>query len=243
MTADPNADPDAPLNPGAFFVAPRPPGAMSRLRTYFLTGIVVAGPVAVTAYIVWWFVDTVDNWVKPLVPQRFWPDTYVPMHVPGIGLVIAVVGLTLLGALTANLVGRTFLNLGEMFLDRMPIVRGLYKSLKQIFQTVFSQSSTSFRKVGLIQIYGKGIWTIVFISTEPRGSVLAALPSEDAYVSVFLPCTPNPTSGFFLYVPVADIVPLTITPDEAFKTILSAGVVQPDQKPAVPGGMLLKPAA
>ena len=242
MTADPSADPDVPINPGAFFKPARPPGAMARLRTYFLTGIIVTGPVALTAYIVWWFVDTVDNWIKPLVPASFWPDTYSPIHVPGIGLVIAVIGLTLLGALTANLVGRTFLNLGELILARLPIVRGLYKSLKQIFQTVFSQSSTSFRKVGLIQIYGKGIWTIVFISTEPRGTVLAALPGDEAYVSVFLPCTPNPTSGFFLYVPVASIIPLAMTPDEAFRTILSAGVVQPDHAPA-PQGVVLQPAA
>ncbi|MBV8565767.1 MAG: DUF502 domain-containing protein [Methylobacteriaceae bacterium] len=236
MTADPNSDPPSGLQPGVFFsTAPvKPVGPGARLRNYFLTGIIVFGPLAVTAYIVWWFVDTVDNWVKPLIPTRFWPDTYFPMHVPGFGLIIGVFGLTVLGFLTANLVGRTFLNLGELILDRMPIVRGLYKSLKQIFETVFSKSGTSFRKVGLVQFYGKGIWTVVFISAEPRGPMLAALPEGIAYTAVFLPCTPNPTSGFFLYVPTDDIIPLPITPDDAFKIILSAGVVQPNGKSVPP---------
>jgi uncharacterized membrane protein len=230
MTADPNSDAASPSSSIFAAAHPKPVGPGARLRNYFLTGIIVFAPLAVTAYLVWWFVDTVDSWVRPLIPASFWPDTYFPFHVPGFGLVIAIVGLTMLGFLTANLVGRSLLNLTEWTLDRMPIVRGLYKSLKQIVETVFSKSGSSFRKVGLIQIYGKGIWTVVFISSEPRGPMLAALPAERNYTSVFLPCTPNPTSGFFLYVPTDEIVPLPITPDEAFKVILSAGVVQPEEK-------------
>ncbi|MFI5015938.1 MAG: DUF502 domain-containing protein, partial [Hyphomicrobiales bacterium] len=125
------------------------PGA--RLRNYFLTGIIVAGPLAVTAYIVSWIVTTVDGWVKPLVPSAYLPDTYLPFRVPGYGLVVAIVGLTLLGFLTANLVGRSLLRLGEVVLGRMPLVRGVYKTFKQIFETIFSQSGTSFRKVGLVE--------------------------------------------------------------------------------------------
>lgn len=239
MTVDPKVDSTATGGRGSFFVAgplkaAKPVTAGARLRTYFLTGVIIAGPLAATAYLTWWFVSTVDNWVKPLVPTRFWPDTYLPVHIPGFGLIIAIFSLTILGFLTANLVGRSFLNLGEWMLDRMPIVRGLYKSLKQIFETVFSQNSTSFRKVGLIQIYGQGIWTVVFISAEPKGPMLAALPPRDGYTAVFLPCTPNPTSGFFLYVPTTEVIELPITTDEAFKIILSAGVVQPEEKSVVP---------
>ena len=113
----------------------------ARLRNYFLTGIIVAGPVAVTAYIVWWIITTVDGWVEPLVPQAYLPDNYLPFRVPGYGLVVAIIGLTLLGFLTANLVGRSFLRLGEVVLGRMPLVRGVYRTFKQIFETIFSQSS------------------------------------------------------------------------------------------------------
>jgi uncharacterized membrane protein len=240
MTVEKNIDPAPPGEPLLFAAPAKPLGPGARLRNYFLTGIIVFAPLAVTVYIVWWFVDTVDNWVKPLVPSRYWPDTYFPMHVPGFGLIIAVVGLTMLGFLTANLVGRSFLNLTEWTLDRMPIVRGLYKSLKQIVETVFSKNGSSFRKVGLIQFYGKGIWTVVFISAEPRGPMLAALPPREGYTAVFLPCTPNPTSGFFLYVPSDEVIPLPISTDEAFKVILSCGVVQPDWR-SVPNGHPVEP--
>src|SRR5580692_6755655 len=159
----------------------------ARLRTWFFTGLVIFGPVAVTVYIAWWFIDTVDNWVKPLVPARFWPDSYLPFHVPGFGVVIAIVGLTLLGFLAANIAGRTLVRIGEALLDRTPVVRGIYKSVKQIFETVFSQSGTQFRKVGLVEFPAKGMWSLVFISTPPGNLLASALPGE-AHLSVFLPC-------------------------------------------------------
>ena len=109
------------------------PGLGARLRAYFFTGVVIVGPLAVTAYITWWFIDTVDGWIKPLIPARFWPDSYLPFHLPGLGVIIALIGLTLLGFLAANLAGRSLLRLGERILDRMPVVRGLYKNLKQMF--------------------------------------------------------------------------------------------------------------
>src|SRR5271154_3140460 len=133
---------------------PRSLGA--RLRTWFFTGLVIFGPVAVTVYIAWWLIDTVDNWVKPLVPARFWPDSYLPFHVPGFGVIIAIVGLTLLGFLAANFVGRSLVKFGEAMLDRTPLVRGVYKGFKQVFETIFSQSGSQFRKVGLIEFPVKG---------------------------------------------------------------------------------------
>src|SRR5215204_4225704 len=114
------------------------PSARARLRTYFLTGLIVAGPLTITLYITWWFITLVDGWVKPLVPAAYLPDAYLPFSIPGFGLVIALTGLTLLGFLTANLAGRTLLNLGEVVLNRMPIVRGIYKGTKQVFETIFS---------------------------------------------------------------------------------------------------------
>jgi uncharacterized membrane protein len=198
----------------------------ARLRNYFLTGIIVAGPVAVTAYIVWWIITTVDGWVEPLVPQAYLPDNYLPFRVPGYGLVVAIIGLTLLGFLTANLVGRSFLRLGEVVLGRMPLVRGVYRTFKQIFETIFSQSGTSFRKVGLVQFPAKGMWSIVFISSEPSGEVAARLPGEEN-ISVFLPCTPNPTTGFYFYLPRSEVIELPIPVEDGAKLIMSAGLIQP----------------
>ncbi len=197
------------------------------IRTWFLTGLIVAGPLALTAYIVWWFISVVDGWVKPLVPAGMWPDQYLPMNVPGVGVIMAFLGLTMLGFLTANLAGRTLLRLGERILDRMPVVRSIYKSLKQIFETVFSQTGTGFRRVGLVQFPQPGMWSIVFISAPPSAGVSDNLPPVE-HMSVFLPCTPNPTTGFFFYVPAAEVVEVPLTPDEAAKLVMSAGLIQPE---------------
>eukprot|EP01037_Dinobryon_pediforme_P028533 gene28532-biopygen16954 len=135
---------DSSPNPeqGSLFVAPVAPKTAfsSGIRTWFFTGLVVAGPLAVTGWLVFWFIDTVDQWVKPLIPPTLWPDYYLPVRLPGTGVVLAFLGLTVLGFLAANLAGRTLIGLGETILDRMPVVRGLYKSVKQIFETVFSQT-------------------------------------------------------------------------------------------------------
>jgi uncharacterized membrane protein len=204
----------------------------ARLRSWFFTGLVVFGPVAVTAYIAWWFVDTVDNWVKPLAPASLWPDSYLPFHVPGFGVVIVVIGLTLLGFLAANIAGRTLVNVGEAMVDRTPVVRGVYKSVKQIFETLFSQGGTHFRKVGLVEFPSKGSWTIVFISSAPAQAVADVLPTG-GMTSVFLPCTPNPTTGFYFFVPTADVIELAMTPDDAAKLIMSAGMIQPEGQTAL----------
>lgn len=198
-----------------------------RIRTWFLTGVIIAGPLALTAWIVWWFISVVDGWVKPVVPVGLWPDHYLPMHLPGVGVLLAFIGLTLLGFLTANLAGRSLLKLGERILDRMPVVRSIYKSLKQIFETVFSQSGTGFRRVGLVQFPQPGMWSIVFISAPPSDVVACNLPPIE-HLSVFLPCTPNPTTGFYFYLPASEVIEVPLTPDEAAKLIMSAGLIQPE---------------
>jgi uncharacterized membrane protein len=203
--------------------------ARVRLRNYFLTGLIVAGPLAITIYITWWFITLVDGWVKPLVPQRYLPETYLPFPIPGFGLVIAFTGLTLLGFLTANLVGRTLLDLGEVVLSRMPVVRGIYRGTKQIFETIFSTTGTSFRTVGLVEFPVKGTWSVVFISTPPGPDMHEQLPEAGEYMGVFLPCTPNPTTGFFFYLPRKDVIELNMSVDDAAKLVMSAGVIQPDE--------------
>src|SRR5205814_10427518 len=137
--------------------AKSPPGIVSRIRTYFLTGLVVAGPVAVTLWLVWWFVTWVDGLVRPLIPGAYRPETYLPVKIPGLGLIIAFVALTLLGFFTANLVGRKLVELGENLLGRMPVIRPVYRGLKQVFETLFSKSASTFRTVGLVGFPAPGM--------------------------------------------------------------------------------------
>ncbi len=211
---------------------PRPPrrrsAARTRIRNYFLTGLVVAAPISITLFLTWSFVSWVDGWVKPLIPDVYNPDNYLPFSLPGVGLVFAIFILTMLGFLTANLVGRTVVSIGERMLDRMPLVRNLYRGLKQIFQTALSESSHSFKKAGLMEYPRKGLWSIVFISTEAKGEVRAKM--QDAgkdVVSVFLPTTPNPTSGYLLFVPKDDLIILDMSVEDAAKLVISAGLVTP----------------
>ncbi|HWK95721.1 MAG TPA: DUF502 domain-containing protein [Pseudolabrys sp.] len=197
-----------------------------RLRNYFLTGLVVAGPLFITIYLTWSFITWVDDWVRPFIPPTYRPETYLPWPIPGTGLVIAIVALTLLGFLAANLVGRTLVELGEGILNRMPVVRPVYKTMKQIFETLFSKSGSSFRKVALVEFPAPGMWSLVFISQPPAEQIAQRLPESDN-VSVFLPCTPNPTTGFFFFVPRHKLIELDVGVESAMTLIMSAGMVQP----------------
>jgi uncharacterized membrane protein len=202
------------------------PGIMSRIRTYFLTGLVVAGPGVVTLWLIWWFVTWVDNLVRPLFPVAYRPETYLPVNIPGLGLIFAFLALTLLGFLTANFVGGQLVGFGEGLLNRMPIVRPIYRTTKQIFQTLFSGSGSSFRKVGLVEFPSPGMWSLVFLTQPPSAEITGRLPATE-HVSAFLPCTPNPTTGFFFYVPRRDVVDLDITVEQAMQLLMSAGIIQP----------------
>jgi uncharacterized membrane protein len=208
-----------------------PRGLMARFRNYFLTGLVVAGPIAITFYLTWWFVNWVDNLVRPFVPTAYRPETYLPFGLPGSGLIVAVVALTLLGFLTANLIGRTLVDLGERLLGRIPAVRAIYRGLKQVFETLFSGTGSSFRRVGLVEFPSPGMWSIVLISQAPSVEIANKLPGQDEHISVFLPCAPNPTTGFFFYVRKSEIVEIDMSAEDAATLIMSAGVVQPGSDP------------
>lgn len=201
----------------------------SRIRSYFLTGLVIAAPISITIYVTWWFIRFVDAWFKPLLPAKYDPDTYLPIAIPGVGLVLALLFLTILGALAANLFGRTVVRYGERLLDQMPVVRNVYHALKQIFETVLSQSNQSFRQVGLIEYPRKGLWAVVFISTDTTGEIGNKAANGTEKMSVFLPTTPNPTSGFLLFVPRRDITILDMSVEDAAKLVISAGLVTPSK--------------
>lgn len=201
------------------------PGLLARARTYFLTGLVVAAPISITIYLTLWFIEVVDYWFTPLIPEIYRPDKYLPFSIPGLGVLVAIVLLTALGALTANFFGRRILIFSERLVDRMPVVRNIYTTLKQIFETVLSRSSSSFREVGLIEYPRKGLYAIVFVTTTTQGEIRQKVGTD--LVSVFLPTTPNPTSGFLLFVPKQDIQILDMTVEQAAKLIISAGLVEP----------------
>lgn len=210
--------------------------AMTRLRNYFLTGFIVCAPLAITAYIAWSFIGWVDSWVKPYIPIDYNPDTYLAIRVPGFGLIVALVLITLIGFLTANIIGRTVISLGEQILDRMPLVRGIYKALKQIFETALSNKNDMFRTVGLVEYPRKGVWSLVFVAGEKRTEINEKLDEgDDPLIAVFMPCTPNPTTGFLMYVRKSEIVVLDMTIEDGAKLIVSAGLVTPEVKAAMNG--------
>ncbi|WP_246476126.1 DUF502 domain-containing protein [Roseibium litorale] len=200
----------------------------TRLRNYFLTGLVIAGPIGITLWLTWTFIHWVDSWVKPVLPTAYSPETYLPFSVPGLGLIVAVMVLTLLGFLAANFLGRSLLSFGESLVNRMPLVRNLYSGLKQIFETVLDERGNSFKKAALIEYPRKGLWAVVFISTETRGEIARKLEGTAETVAVFLPTTPNPTSGFLLFVPKDEIIELNMSVEDAAKLIISAGLVNPE---------------
>jgi uncharacterized membrane protein len=214
--------------------APEEPRFGARLRNYFLTGLVVVGPVGITLYIAWNFIALVDAWVKPYVPALYNPDSYLPFAVPGVGLVFSVILLTIIGALAANLLGRSLISAGEMMLGRTPIVRNVYRGLKQIFESVVTASTPgqSFQKVALMEFPSKGIWSIVFVTGEAARDISRELPGQDL-ISVFMPTGMLPPSGFVCFVPRKEVLPIRMSVEDAAKIIISAGMVNPETQAAL----------
>jgi len=196
-----------------------------RVRANFLTGLVVVAPVALTIYLTWAFVTFVDDQIVPLVPAIYNPATYIDTEIPGFGVVVFLLFTTVVGYFAKKVFGRQLIRLGEDMVDRLPLVRSVYTAMKQIFETVLTQSKSSFKQACLIEYPRKGIWAVAFIATDTRGEVVQRTGRD--MVSVFLPTTPNPTSGFLLFLPREDVVPLDMTLEEAAKLIISAGLVTP----------------
>lgn len=204
----------------------------TRLRNYFLTGLIICAPLAITIWLVHSFILWADGWVKPYLPSLYNPDNYLPFAVPGFGLLTAIFVITMVGFLTANLVGRSIVAFGESLLSRTPLVRGIYKALKQIFQTVLQDQSTSFKRAGLIEYPSPGLWSMVFIATDAQGEIASKFNDMGLdMVTVFLPPTPVPTAGFLLFVPRDKITILDMSAEEAAKLLISGGLIAPDYKP------------
>lgn len=205
-------------------------GIREHLRGYFIAGIVVTGPTLLTLYIIWLIVAFIDRSVGALLPNEYNPQTY--LHVPGIGLVIVVLCLTLIGALTAGVLGRVYVRLTDRILARMPVVRGIYAAVKQIFETVLAKQSNSFREVVLVQWPREGMWTIAFVTAAVEGE-LKHRTGEDT-IAVYVPTTPNPTSGYLMFVPRKDAVTLDMSVEDAIKYVISTGIVTSPEAIAAP---------
>lgn len=201
-----------------------------RLRAYMFAGILVTAPIFITFYLAWLFVTFVDSKINPLIPAQYNPENYLPFAVPGLGLLILIIALMLVGALTAGFFGRLWMRLSERILSQMPVIRNVYSAVKQILETVLAQQSNAFREAVLIEYPRRGMWAIGFLTGSTKGEVQNL--TEEECINVFLPTTPNPTSGFLLFVPKKDIVPLTMSVEDAIKMVISGGIVTPpDRRP------------
>ena len=210
-------------------------GVLGKIRAYFFAGILVLTPVAVTIALALWFVEFVDSHIVPLIPHHWNPNTYIQdylgitLSVPGVGVVVLAIVITLVGALTAGFLGRFIVRTGERIVNRMPVVRSIYSASKQILETVFRDQSEAFREAVLVEYPRRDAWTIGFITGQTTGEVQERTPDE--VVNVYVPTTPNPTSGFLLYIPVKDVKPLDMSVEDAVKMVISVGMVTPPYNP------------
>lgn len=197
----------------------------AKLRAYLFTGILVTAPVAITFYLAYKFILWVDVFVNKMLPQQYQLNTYLPMTVPGLGLIVLILFLMLIGMFAAGFMGRFFIRLGEWFVARMPLVSSVYSLLKQIFETVFSSKTQAFKKVVMLEYPRKGLWILGLVSADIKGEIETKFSEE--MVNVFIPTTPNPTSGFLIFVPKKDVTELEMSVEEAIKFIVSGGLVEP----------------
>ena len=221
---------------------------LARLRTSFLTGIVVIAPVALTLWLIWSVIGWFDGVVLPFVPDAYRPEQILntifgydlKLNIRGVGVVVFLVFATLVGWLAKGLIGRSFIKYAENLVNRMPVVRSFYSGIKQIAETVFAQQERSFEKACLIEYPRKEIWAIGFVSTTAKGEIAERNSSKGPMVSVFVPTTPNPTSGFLLFFPKADIIELDMSIEDAAKLVISAGLVYPPSKKTSPKSTIEK---
>lgn len=212
--------------------------ALELLRNWFFTGVVVGAPIGITIWLVWSFISFVDNRIKPLIPASWNPETYLPVSLPGLGIVVAVVGLTVLGALAANLIGKSLLRFGERVVARVPLVRSIYSAVKQVFETFASNEASSFKEAVLVEYPGPGLWALGFItSRNPGAEITAHVP---AGIAVLVPTSPNPAMGHLIYVHPDKVTKLDMSVEQAAKLIISFGILNTEQLAAADG---VKPVA
>ncbi|MEL6752873.1 MAG: DUF502 domain-containing protein [Pseudomonadota bacterium] len=199
------------------------------LRGRFFAGIVIAAPIAISIGIVSWLIGEIDKRVKPLLPPILDPETYTNIAIPGVGVLVAIILLTLLGAVATNLIGRAALRLSDRILSRIPVVSNIYNAFKQLFELLASSDQNNFQEVVLVEYPKKGTWCIGFLTAKAKGELRTNL--SDEHIGVFVPTTPNPTSGFLMYLHQSEVIRLEMSVEEGARMIISAGLVVPEQMP------------
>lgn len=198
----------------------------SKIKAYFFTGILVTAPVAMTFYLAYKLITWIDVSVNRLIPPEFRPDNYLPYSIPGLGVVLLILALILIGMFAAGFLGRFFLRLGEWIVYKVPFISSVYSLLKQVFQTFLSNKNEAFTKVVLLEYPRKGLWILGFVSSDTQGEVKDKLGGE--LLNVFIPTTPNPTSGFLIFVPKEDTINVDMSVEEGIKFVISGGLVTPE---------------
>ncbi|MGE0408508.1 MAG: DUF502 domain-containing protein [Amphiplicatus sp.] len=214
-------------------IKPPRPSLAARLRSSFLAGVVVAAPIGITVAIIYWFVTgpmaKLDAFVKRALPAGDSNLDAITHAIPGLGVLIAIVGLVLLGTFAKNFIGRAFIKAGEELVESMPVVRSLYRFFKNVFETALQKSARSFKEVALVEYPRPGAWALAFVVGDTQGEIRHRLADQSAQMtSVFVPTVPNPTSGFLLFLPRESIRPLTMTVEDAAKAVFSVGLVTPE---------------
>lgn len=201
---------------------------LGSLRNYFLAGVLVTAPISITLYVTWGFLKFLDRKITPVIPEAYNPNTYLPVEIPGLGLIIAVIFFVVIGFITRNYLGRLFVRMSEYVVERVPVINTIYGAIKQIFETVMASKSDAFKDVVMFEYPRKGIWVMGFVTGATKGEV-QRLTDKDT-VNIFLPTTPNPTSGFLLFVPKKDITYMDMSVEEGIKMIVSGGIIIPEEK-------------
>lgn len=205
---------------------PKPLGLFAWLRGRFFAGMVIAAPLAATYFILQFLITFIDDRVKPLLPPLLQPETYTNYAIPGFGVLVLIVALTVLGAVTANLVGRSLLAATDRIFSRIPIVKNVYAAIKQLTEVLANNQQASFDRCVLIEYPKKDSWCIGFVSSHAKGEIGAKLGTKK--IGVFVPTSPNPTSGFLIYLEETETISLEMSVEEGAKMILTAGLVVPD---------------
>ena len=197
---------------------------MPAVRKWLLTGLLVIVPGVITAWVLNWIVSTLDQTLQ-ILPGAWQPDKLLGFHIPGFGVLLTLLILLVVGAIASNFAGRKLVQWGDALVSRIPVVRSIYSSVKQVSDTLFSDGGNAFRKAVLLQWPREGVWTVAFVTGAPNGEIAAYL--RDEFVSVYVPTTPNPTGGYFVMLRKSDCVELDMSVDSALKYIVSMGVVVP----------------
>ena len=198
-----------------------------RLRSNFLTGLVLITPIILTIYLLWGVINFIDDKVVPWLPNKYNPSTYLGKDIPGLGVMTFLVFTTIVGMVTKGFFGRQLIKYWQSLVDRTPVFRSIYNALKQIAETVFTKSDQTFKSACLVEYPRRGIWVVAFVSTITRGEIKEKI-NKDEILTVFVPTTPNPTSGFLLFIPKKDVIILKMSVENAAKLVISAGLVVPD---------------